>query len=98
MDAADERRRLDPERLLAHAEWLERLALGLVREPHAAKDLVQDTWLVALSRPPRDASDDRGLRAWLARVLRNASINSARAEFRRREREASAAPRELESS
>ncbi len=98
MDAADERRRLDPERLLAHAEWLERLALGLVREPHAAQDLVQDTWLVALSRPPRDASDDRGLRAWLARVLRNASINSARAEFRRRERETSAAPRELESS
>jgi RNA polymerase sigma factor (sigma-70 family) len=55
------------EDLLAHADWLRRLAARLVREGDA-DDLVQDTWAAALAAPPRV---DRPAQPWLATVLRN---------------------------
>ena len=48
--------------------WLRRLAISLIRDPTAADDLVHDTVLAAAEHAPRD---ERPLRPWLARVLRN---------------------------
>lgn len=74
-----------PETLLEHATWLRRLAASLVGEPATADDLVQDTWVAALRRPP-DA--DRPLRPWLARVVRNAARFRWRGDANRVAREA----------
>ncbi|MEW6073256.1 MAG: sigma factor [Planctomycetota bacterium] len=52
----------DPEDLLAHAAPLRRLARRLVADEARADDLVQDTWLAALRRPP---GEERNLRGWL---------------------------------
>jgi DNA-directed RNA polymerase specialized sigma24 family protein len=55
------------EELLAHSEWLTRLARALVGDA-AAGDVVQDTYEVALG----DAATRRGqLRPWLGGVARN---------------------------
>ncbi|MCC6406925.1 MAG: sigma-70 family RNA polymerase sigma factor [Planctomycetes bacterium] len=56
-----------PESLLEHAGWARRLAASLVGETDA-DDLVQETWRIALERPPR-AESAAGVRAWLGRVL-----------------------------
>ncbi|HVS08988.1 MAG TPA: sigma-70 family RNA polymerase sigma factor, partial [Planctomycetota bacterium] len=72
------------EELLAQAGWLRALASSLVRDSASAEDLVQDTWLVALTRRPRSG---RPLRPWLARVVRNLASNRRRAEGRRTEHE-----------
>jgi RNA polymerase sigma factor (sigma-70 family) len=76
---------LPPEALLAHADWLRRLAAGLVRGDGDAEDLVQETWLAALRSPPDAEGSPRG---WLAEVLRNARRMRARADGRRGRREA----------
>jgi RNA polymerase sigma-70 factor (ECF subfamily) len=54
------------EALLAHRAWLHALSRRLVG-PGLADDLVQETWLAALRRPPDPA---RGSRPWLATVAR----------------------------
>jgi RNA polymerase sigma-70 factor (ECF subfamily) len=72
-----------PEELLSHAQWLRRLALRLAGDESVADDLVQETWLAALRRPPRAG----GLRPWLARVLTNAARQRHRAASRRSGRE-----------
>lgn len=64
---------VDTSELLAHATWLRRLARSLVRE--GADDLVQDTWVAALRRPP---DGERSVRPWLRTVL----INVARLRWR----------------
>ena len=79
-----------PEELLAHAVWLRSLARNLVRDAHLAEDLVQDTWLTAMKLPPAD-DQARGLRRWLAAVLRNRARSELRARRRRAERERAAA-------
>ncbi|MFO0984850.1 MAG: sigma factor [Planctomycetota bacterium] len=56
------------ETLLTHTPWLCALARGLLLDPERADDVVQQTWLVALERPPRTAHN---LRAWLGAVARN---------------------------
>jgi RNA polymerase sigma factor (sigma-70 family) len=72
------------EDLLAHAEWLARLVRGLVADPQGADDIVQETWLAALRRPPRRMAS---VRAWLATVARNAIRARGRSEAGRRRRE-----------
>lgn len=72
------------EALLAESAWLRRLAASLVRDPAAAEDLVQETWLAALKNPP-DAG--RPLRPWLRTVLENFVRMRARAEQARTARE-----------
>jgi RNA polymerase sigma-70 factor (ECF subfamily) len=64
------------EELLAHAGWLRSLARSLIADPAAADDLVQDTWVAALRRPPLA---DRSPRPWLARVAHNLARNARRA-------------------
>jgi RNA polymerase sigma-70 factor (ECF subfamily) len=73
----------------AHGAWLRRLALGLLRDPAAADDVVQDTWEVALRRPPRHSGS---LRAWLGRIVSNNVRNRARTAVRRQAREQATAP------
>ena len=72
-----------PEELLAHAQWLRKLALRLATDEASAEDLVQETWLAALRRPPRRG----GARRWLQRVLTNAARQRLRSASRRTARE-----------
>jgi len=72
---------LDVETLLAHEAFVRRITRALVRDEHDADDVVQDTFVAALERPPRAGVD---LRGWLAAVARNL----ARRKHRSREREA----------
>src|SRR5262245_13392137 len=68
--------------------FLQRLARQLVRGEAAAEDLVQETFLRALERPPASAA---ALRSWLARVATRLAINRGRGEQRARARERYAA-------
>ncbi len=77
--------------LLAHAEWVKRIATALVGSSGEADDLVQETWVAALRRPP---AADRPLRPWLARVLRNFSFRARRSNARRAHTEREAARHE----
>lgn len=72
------------EELLQQAGWLRGLAASLVGDPGQADDLVQETWLAALRRPPQSGASPR---PWLERVLRNLARNRGRAERTRRDHE-----------
>jgi RNA polymerase sigma-70 factor (ECF subfamily) len=78
-------RTFDIDELLAHSGWLRALAARLVADPGAADDLVQDTWIAALRRPPRAGAAPR---PWLARVARNLARNARRDGRTRGEHEA----------
>ncbi len=87
--------------LLAQAEWLGALARRLADQPSRADDVVQDTWIAALRRPPERG---RALRPWLAKFARNVARMHRRSEHSRVAREAghdrpqeAAAPDELAS-
>jgi RNA polymerase sigma factor (sigma-70 family) len=75
---------LTAEMLLAHGEWLRRLAAHLLRNTRDADDLVQDSWEAVLRSPP---DPDRPIRPWLAQVLRNAVRSRRRGSTRRAARE-----------
>lgn len=77
------------EELLEHDAWLRLLAAHLVGAGPEADELVQETWLAALRRPPRRASGDP--RGWLRRVLERARLQAGRASARREEHEVRAA-------
>ncbi len=71
------------EELLAHTEWLTRLARALVGDATAG-DVVQDTYEVALA----GSSNRQGpLRPWLGGVARNVARMAARGRTRRERRE-----------
>lgn len=61
--------------LLQHRAFLERFARSLARDASVAEDVVQETWLVALERPPRHHGNPR---AWLQRVARNVFLQRQR--------------------
>ena len=82
-----------PQELLRHARFVRALAHSLLRDPHAADDLAQDTWVAALQRPP--AQPD-GIRAWLRQVTTNFARRGWRGDARREERETRAARTELQ--
>ena len=69
--------------LLAHTDWLMQLARALVGDASAA-DVVQETYEVALTRPPRR---DGALRPWLGGVARNLARMATRGRVRRERRE-----------
>src|SRR5262245_4010227 len=79
---------LGSEELLAHASFLRALARGLCSDDSRADDLVQDTFVAALERPPPEHG---ALRGWLATVARHLATNRARSDVRRTAREAHAA-------
>jgi len=74
-----------PEQLLAHSGWMRALARSLIGDASAADDIVQESMLAALRRPP-DA--DRPVEAWLSRVVRHVAANFRRGEQRRSDRHA----------
>jgi RNA polymerase sigma-70 factor (ECF subfamily) len=78
----------DPAHLLDHAAWLRSLASSLVGDRATADDLVQETYVAALRRPP---STERPVKPWLSRVLRNAARFRWRSETNRSAREAALA-------
>lgn len=88
---------IDPSLLLGQRAWLRALALDLVGDPHEADDVVQDTWLAALERPPR-ARDEVGVRAWLGAVARNLVHARRRSAGRRVARERRSAREERTAS
>jgi len=69
--------------LLAHTEWLTRLARALVGDA-AAGDVVQDTYEAALAKPPKREGP---LRPWLGGVARNVARMATRSRTRREKRE-----------
>src|SRR5262245_24722491 len=75
---------MNPEALLAHGDFVRALARQLVRDPDRADDLAQQSWLNALSRK---APAVKSARAWLARIVRNASRDQHRSDERRERRE-----------
>lgn len=76
--------------LLAHRDWVRRVARALVGDDATADDLEQDVWLAAAR-----AERPRSPRAWLGTVLRNTASN-LRTSARRRERREAAAPQPRE--
>ncbi len=70
--------------LLANQDFVRRLARQLANDEAEGDDLMQEAWVAALERPPARAS---GLRAWLARVLRNRAALGLRRRARRARRE-----------
>jgi len=81
----------DVRELAASHDFVRRLAHSLVFDQDRVDDVVQDAWLAALQRPPRD----RGAApTWFFRVLQNVARRRARDEARRRNRERSAAAAE----
>ena len=79
---------IEPDTLLAHHQWMRRLARRLVLDDSEADDVVQEAWLKATERPPEHVG---ALQAWLATVVRNAAKQLARGESRRDKRELAAA-------
>jgi len=71
-------------RLLEHAEYLRRLVRGIVLDQNRVDDVVQETYLRALSRPP---GHSQNLRGWLATVARNLAFRLQRDASRRTRRE-----------
>ncbi|HRV80611.1 MAG TPA: RNA polymerase sigma factor, partial [Planctomycetota bacterium] len=76
---------------LEHADWVRKLARELVRDPGTADDLVQETWLAFETARP---DEQRSLRPWLARVLRNAAAMHKRRSAGRAAREEATASSE----
>lgn len=68
-----------------HTAFLRRIALRLAGRDHA-DDLVQETLLVGMTRPPREAKSISG---WLVGVMRRLFLENRRSDSRRRERERS---------
>jgi len=75
---------IDKKELTLHQGFLTALALKLVRDPHFADELVQETWLAAIEQPPRNQQNVRG---WLTAVLRSRLLNFRRKERRRADHE-----------
>ena len=78
------------DQLLSHGTFLRRLAYALVRDEHEAEDVVQDTYLAALRKPPRGSA-----LAWLTSTVRNLARRRVRDRRRRDQRERTAARRDV---
>lgn len=71
---------MDPEILVGHARFVRSVAFQLIRDEHMVDDLVQETMLIALEKPPRAESSAR---SWLRTVTLNAMRISIRRDRRR---------------
>ena len=75
-----------PEELLADMRWLQLFAARLVSDDQDLADVTQEAWAAALEKAP-PGIDRRGLRAWLARVVRHRVFRGWRDESLRRHHE-----------
>ena len=55
--------------------WMKRLALSLVRDEGWADDVVQETWLELVERPP---ARTESLSGWIGTVIRHFSLKKNR--------------------
>jgi RNA polymerase sigma factor (sigma-70 family) len=74
----------DERPLLEHARFLHRLVRSIVLDESSADDVVQETWLAARAKPPREEIDAVG---WFARVARRLALRMRRSARRRIARE-----------
>lgn len=81
--------------LLERSTWTRELARRLVRYSDDADDLVQQTWVAALERPP---SRSIPIKSWIAGVMRNLARERRRGDARRTQREQVAARGEIDCS
>jgi RNA polymerase sigma factor (sigma-70 family) len=65
------------EEIIEHQQWLRRLARGLVSNEDDAEEVVQQTLVNAVRRPPRAGSN---IRAWLTTVARRVAYRQYRIE------------------
>lgn len=72
------------EALLAEQSWLQALSQQLVRDPNAAADLEQETWLAAMQAPPAHLDGPRG---WLRTVAQRLAQRKFRGDRARAARE-----------
>ena len=79
------------ELLLDNVTWIRQLAGQLVSDENDRDDLVQETYVRALQRPPTEVG---GFQHWIAKVMRNVARQGARGAGRRRAREERSAPDE----
>ena len=75
----DEAPPFDPDLLLEHQDFVRGLAKSILFDDHRVDDVVQEAWLTALRRPPRQPA---ALRAWLATVVRNLARRNIRTQKR----------------
>ena len=79
-----------PEMLLSHQDFVRGLVRSLLQGADGEDDVVQSTWMRALTNPPRDAGSGR---RWLAKVARNMVRDHQRGQRRRTSHERRAAQR-----
>lgn len=60
-----------------HAEAIYRVAVSIVRDPHLAEDVVQETVIKAWEALPKFRGES-SLRAWILRIAHNTSISALR--------------------
>jgi DNA-directed RNA polymerase specialized sigma24 family protein len=75
---------IDPAELLRHSAWIRGLAIGLVGDPSAAEDAVQETWVAAIRKSSRRIGP---IRPWLAGILRKCVLQEWRENGRRDRRQ-----------
>jgi len=80
-----------PEELLAHTDFVRRLARSLVVDENTADDIEQQTWLTVIENPPVKSS----VKSWLSRVVRNFAYIRHRSENTRYQREKAVAKNEI---
>ena len=72
----------------SHSRNLENLSRRLTNAESSADDLIQETWVALLQRPPKPHSN---VPAWMKAVMRNLAIRSEQTRVSRRNRESKAA-------
>lgn len=85
---------VDLNQLLAESGWVTQLVARLLGDSHAAEEVVQETWLRALKRPPRSEPGTPSQRAWIARVARRIALRRMASDAARKRREEQVAVRE----
>lgn len=79
---------IDVQQLLSTHDFVRRLAHSLVFDQQRVDDVVQEAWVAALRRPPRQRA---AVTAWFRATLHNLARRGSRDEARRRRRERAAA-------
>ena len=75
------------EALLSQSDWVRALVRGLGVDESGAEDVLQSTWIAALTKPPRTAGENASFRAWIGRVARNFALRRIDRDARRAGRE-----------
>ena len=77
------------EQLIAHTTFVRSIARAILARDDLADDAVQDTFVAAMARQPREVGR---LRSWLGGIVRNKAREIRRREARRHVKEGSVAP------